>query len=555
MDKHEMEKKDSASNLVELIDARVNRATDAALDKAVKTKSGVVVSYDDSAHCAVVNFPEEGSGATYLFYNKTPEVLDAGDTVRVFYTNNLARGWIGERCGEPNVKKIELYGGEGVGRPAPWDKTSEYFNSYGVSVDGNTPVNIAGTQGKTRYFATAKGFATKALGQYSYTEGFSTSVDSESQASHAEGFACAITKSRSAHAEGEANQIINSDYSHAEGQVNQLQGSPHSHVCGAYNNIYQQEYGHVSGQYHTLQGAGLNNCVTGYQINLTQSSYCEAYGRSNTVLKLEGSSVGGQYNVVNRPSGYNVDLSKVASITGVFVLGESNQIYTNVNDRLNKQYSGIDGFNDNSGLTLDNTVVFGHANYISGRTWLVSGLNCASTGGLATIGENCISTGGFAEGLMTHAFGENSHSMGSGTTAGGKSSLSIGYHNKALGENSFAGGLLCNAYGENDFVFGEHLRSSQTGSNQFVIGKYNDDTNIDDYLFVVGNGLSETTTNEDGEVVTEIKKNNAFAVDKNGYIYCKGIKNFDSNSDSFIPYTTEQAVSSAKSIFASVMEV
>ena len=100
MGKREVEK-DSASNLVELIDARVNRATGAALDKAVKTKNGVVVSYDDSAHCAVVNFPEEGSGATYLFYNKTPEVLDAGDTVRVFYTNNLARGWIGERCGEP----------------------------------------------------------------------------------------------------------------------------------------------------------------------------------------------------------------------------------------------------------------------------------------------------------------------------------------------------------------------------------------------------------------------------------------------------------------------
>ena len=35
MDKHEMEKKDSASNLVELMDARVNRATDAAVNKAV----------------------------------------------------------------------------------------------------------------------------------------------------------------------------------------------------------------------------------------------------------------------------------------------------------------------------------------------------------------------------------------------------------------------------------------------------------------------------------------------------------------------------------------
>ena len=40
MDKHEMEKKDSASNLVELIDARVNRATDAALDKLSKPKTG-----------------------------------------------------------------------------------------------------------------------------------------------------------------------------------------------------------------------------------------------------------------------------------------------------------------------------------------------------------------------------------------------------------------------------------------------------------------------------------------------------------------------------------
>lgn len=548
-------KQDSASGLVGLIDSRVGKVTDVAMDKAVKVKNGVVISYDDGTRCAIVRFPEEGDNATYSYYNKTPELLDEGDTVKVFYTNNLARGWIGERCGEPNVKEIELCGGEGVGRPAPWDKTSEYFNSYGVSVDGNTPVNIAGTQGKTRYFATAKGFATKALGQYSYTEGFSTSVDSESQASHAEGFACAISNSQAAHAEGSSNQIIDSACSHIEGQRNQLQSSPYSHVCGANNNVYQQKYSHISGQYHTVQGTGQNNCVTGYQINLTQSSYCEAYGKSNTVLKLESSSVGGQYNVVNRPSGYNIDLSKVAPVTGIFVLGESNQIYTNANDSLIKKNSGINGFNDNSGLTLNNTVVFGHTNTVSGRTWLVSGLNCASTGGLATIGENCISTGGFAEGMLTRAFGKNSHSMGRGTTAGGDNSLSVGSYNKTLGASSFIGGSYCNAYGENDFVFGTQLNSSQSGNNQFVIGKYNDDTNIDDYLFVIGNGSSETTTNEDGEVVTEIKKNNAFAVDKNGYIYCKGIKNFDSNSDSFIPYTHEQAITSAKLIFAQIMEV
>lgn len=546
-------KKDENSELLTKLISTVQKKNDKEkVNDSVKSKQARVIGVDDETHKVFVYFLDDIEEKEYKFLNKTGEVIGVGDTVKVFYTSNSAKGWIGERCGEPNVKEIELYGGEGVGRPAPWDKTSEYFNSYGVSVDGNTPVNIAGTQGKTRYFATAKGFATKALGQYSYTEGFSTSVDSESQASHAEGFACAITNSQSAHAEGSSNQIINSTCSHIEGQGNQLQSSPYSHVCGANNNVYQQKYSHVSGQYHTVQGTGQNNCVTGYQINLTQSSYCEAYGKSNTVLKLEGSSVGGQHNVVNIPSGYNVDLSKVAPITGVFVLGESNLIYTNANDSLIKANSGINGFNANSGLTLDNTVVFGHTNTVSGRTWLVSGLNCASTGGIAAIGENCISTGGFAEGALTRAFGKNSHSMGKGTTAGGDNSLSVGSYNKTLGESSFVGGSHCNAYGENDFVFGTQLNSSQNGNNQFVIGKYNDDTNIDDYLFVIGNGSLETT-NGDGK--NEIKKSNAFAVDKNGYIYCKGIKNFDSNSDSFIPYTTEQAVSSAKSIFASVMEV
>lgn len=544
---------EAVEEFLDIIDNRIEKHLSSNAYGYIRQRAAIVIEYNEDTKNAFVYFVDDENQTQYTFYNKTGEVLSSGDNVKVYYTTNITKGWIGERCGEPSIKEIIIpsYGGEGVGRPSPWDSTSEYFNSYG----GNTPVNVAGTQGKAGYFATAKGFATQALGQYSYAEGFSTMVDSESQASHVEGSACTITESRFAHAEGEANRIIESDCSHAEGQGNLLQGSPRSHVCGAYNNIYQQEYSHVSGQYHTLQGAGQNNCVTGYQINLTQSSYCGAQGKSNTIVKLNSSFIGGQYNVVNRPSGYNVDLSKVATIGEMVVLGGSNQIYTNVNDRLIKQYSGTDGFNDNSGLTLDNTVVFGHANHISGRTWLVSGLNCASTGGLATIGESCISTGGFAEGFTTRAFGKNSHSMGSGTTAGGESSLSIGSFNKALGKSSFAGGFLCNAYGENDFVFGEHLRSSQTGSNQFVIGKYNDDTNIDDYLFVVGNGSSETTTNEDGEVVTEIKKNNAFAVDKNGYIYCKGIKNFDNNSDSFTPYTIEQAVSSAKSIFASVMEV
>ena len=543
---------DAVGQFLDIIDNRIEKHLDGNTYGYVRQRGAVVTEYDNDSKKAFVYFIDDESQTQYTFYNKTNELLSSGDNVKVYYVTNIAKGWIGARCGEPNIKEIELYGGEGVGRPSPWDKTSEYFNNYDISEDGNTPVNIAGTQGKTRYFATAKGFNTKALGQYSYTEGFSTSVDSESKASHAEGFACSITNSQFAHAEGSSNQIINSNCSHIEGQGNQLQSSPYSHVCGAWNKVYQQEYSHVSGRFHKVQGTGKNNCVTGYQIELTQSSYCEAYGRSNTALKLEGSSVGGQFNVVNKPTGWNVDLSKVEPINGVFVLGHSNLIYTNANDSIIKEYSGKYGFNDNSGLTLNNTVVFGQTNTVSGRTWLVSGLNCASTGGLAVIGDNCISSGGFAEGFRTRAFGKNSHSMGEVTIAGGDNSLSVGSNNTTLGESSFVGGSSCSAYGKNDFVFGTALNSSKNGNNQFVIGKYNDDTNIDDYLFVIGNGSLETT-NGDGE--SAIKKSNAFAVDKNGYIYCKGIKNFDSNSDSFIPYTTERAISSAKSIFASVMEV
>ena len=61
-------------------------------------------------------------------------------------------------------------------------------------------------------------------------------------------------------------------------------------------------------------------------------------------------------------------------------------------------------------------------------------------------------------------------------------------------------------------------------------------------LFVIGNGGTK-------------ERSNAFSVDKEGNVYCKGTITSGKAADSFVPYSAEQAVESAKSVFASVMEV
>ncbi len=102
-------------------------------------------------------------------------------------------------------------------------------------------------------------------------------------------------------------------------------------------------------------------------------------------------------------------------------------------------------------------------------------------------------------------------------------------------------GYYSTANGDYDVVIGEQLITPDTGNNRFVVGRYND-KNIENMLFVIGNG----DTNE---------RSNAFSVDKEGNVYCKGTITSGGSSNSFVPYGAEQAVESAKSVFASVMEV
>ena len=480
MDKHEMEKKDSASNLVELIDARVNRATDAALDKAVKTKNGVVVSYDDSAHCAVVNFPEEGSGATYSFYNKTPEVLDAGDTVKVFYTNNLARGWIAERGGVPNIVMSE----SGVGKHPSWDETSEYFNDYSLDKNGD-PINFVGNKGytdngkfyKVKAYATAKGSHCKATGTCSSAEGYGTTASG--YASHAEGSGTKATVNY-AHAEG-GNCESSGLYSHAEGDT-----------CKALDSAT-----HAEGRYTTAKG--LCSHAEGY--------YTTASG------------------VYSHSEGYwTKAISDATHAEGYYT-------------EATYQYSHAEGCRckakgTNSHAEGANTEATGYSSHAEGQETTSigqyshsEGYQCAARG-----------TSAHAEGYQCEAINNYSHAEGNNC--------------KALGDCSHAGGEYCEISSSHAFAHGKGLLvNSSDFYGKASFGQYNDDSN--DIIFSIGNGvclIDGTTT-----------RSNAFAVDKDGNIFCKSVNSIapdgSASTSLFSPYATEQAVSSAKSIFASVMEV
>ncbi len=97
----------AASDLIDLIDSRSKKAIEAETKRSVKTKNGIVVSYDDTAYSAVVSFPEDGNNVLNTYYNKTGEILSEGDNVKVYYTTNPAKGWIGLRLGEPHIKEVK----------------------------------------------------------------------------------------------------------------------------------------------------------------------------------------------------------------------------------------------------------------------------------------------------------------------------------------------------------------------------------------------------------------------------------------------------------------
>lgn len=71
------------------------------VNDTIRTKPAKVIGVDEETYKVFVYFLEDTEQKEYTFYNKSGEILSEGDTVKVFYTTNVAKGWIGARNGEP----------------------------------------------------------------------------------------------------------------------------------------------------------------------------------------------------------------------------------------------------------------------------------------------------------------------------------------------------------------------------------------------------------------------------------------------------------------------
>ena len=98
---------DAVGQFLDIIDNRIEKHLDNNTYGYVRQRGAVVTEYDNDSKKAFVYFVDDESRTQYTFYNKTNELLSSGDNVKVYYVTNIAKGWIGERCGEPNIKDVE----------------------------------------------------------------------------------------------------------------------------------------------------------------------------------------------------------------------------------------------------------------------------------------------------------------------------------------------------------------------------------------------------------------------------------------------------------------
>lgn len=321
----------------------------------------------------------------------------------------------------------------GVGRPSPWDNTSEYFNRYPNG-------NVAGIEGQKNLFATARGYDTKALGYACSAEGANNSVEGDS--SHIEGSRNTLSGKRnySHHIEGQQNTLnvsnaialhiegYNNSYSgsgaasymHVEGSTNKSGGAA-SHAEGQENTIKSSDYAHVQGFHNTVENSASAN-VEGQFNSVKASDYSDVGGFQNTVESAQSTHIRGMNN--------NTQGSGCASVGGLgntvtdsghaSVMGQGNTAQ-------NAVCSHICGMN--------NTVTGGTGNSISGNHNSVSGVSFATVGGM-----NCVIIGGIG---------------------------------------SFAQGV------------GLDVSASEGVFTKAALGQYN--KNEDDLIFAVGNGRSDDT--------------------------------------------------------------
>lgn len=70
----------------------------------LRCKNADVIWYQPMTLIACVRFCEDVNRNEYHLYNRCGAYLEAGDSVKVYYTTNAAKGWIAVRNGKPNFR-------------------------------------------------------------------------------------------------------------------------------------------------------------------------------------------------------------------------------------------------------------------------------------------------------------------------------------------------------------------------------------------------------------------------------------------------------------------
>ena len=92
-----MAENDTLKLIEQAIELVQKKKTNEVADNNIKAKTANVIAYDKENCIATISLIEDRNNNEYKIYNKSGEDLSEGDTVKVYYTTNVAKGWIGMR--------------------------------------------------------------------------------------------------------------------------------------------------------------------------------------------------------------------------------------------------------------------------------------------------------------------------------------------------------------------------------------------------------------------------------------------------------------------------
>lgn len=92
---------DSMEQFLDIIDNRIEKHLNFNTSSYIKQRLAKVIEVDTDSQKVYVYFVDDENQTQYVYYNKTNEIITSGDNVKVFYTSDIIKGWIGARCGDP----------------------------------------------------------------------------------------------------------------------------------------------------------------------------------------------------------------------------------------------------------------------------------------------------------------------------------------------------------------------------------------------------------------------------------------------------------------------